>query len=824
MVSIFIDDKKLDLFGDEKITIITKSTDIENLDKVFTDSSFPFTVPATDNNNTIFQHYYDFNLNNTFNVNVRTPVYIEFNSLPYRNGTIQLESVNLRNGVPQSYKITFYGGLKQLTEIFGDDSISELDYTTIGGTYSKVYSTLSDHDFIWNDFNWYSTLYNDNLYSDIITPLILMTNRDIQLGGGGSPNSDITISDNAIKSSETRSAIRLIKIIEGIQLKYGITFSDGFFKSAHFSNLFLWLNNTKEFNYERYDYEVVGVFSGTNTDTNFTYDSPYLNCTRRLIGDHISQQTYTYYLDFRWGVTIPSGYENVPYDIEIVDEDGFVLKTYENNLGSNYFTMYYESNGYEDTPTETRREEVKMRVKPKGTIIMDIDTTVKYYRINYLETNIDWYVNVSNSTNITLNQYFRVDKNITDMKVVEFLQSIMKMFKLVIKPISSTDFFIDTIDVYSKFGDTLNITEYVDTSNIEIEKPTIYSNIDFKYEKSDNILQKKYRQTFDPFNDEIGYGDLSADYEISDKKELKVELPFEIMLFENLNVIGTSSVVGTSSVDEWSNLVIGLSSELDEETNEITERKSKPILFYNNGIVDNIDTPIQVVFDVGTASSYPTSLVYTHLVGNSNDEILNQVSNTITWGAEIDPFHKEVIEDSLYQKYWSNWMESIYSIKQRKIKLTSYLPPILIQKLSLDDRLIIGDNRYRINDYKSDITTGKVDFTLYNDIFKSETVSNIIYPTIINTNCGSKYYGINLNVDSDIEWTVSKTSDGYGTDWIDIITESGSGSGEVTIKVNTKLTQSSPTVFDNRSMYIDISIDGTLHQVLINQRGLPDPT
>jgi hypothetical protein len=89
MVSIFIEGEKLDLFGDEKISIVSKSTDIENLEKIFTDFSQPFSVPSSPNNDRIFKHYYNLNIDNGLNVNIRNSGYIEYFTLPFRYGTVQ---------------------------------------------------------------------------------------------------------------------------------------------------------------------------------------------------------------------------------------------------------------------------------------------------------------------------------------------------------------------------------------------------------------------------------------------------------------------------------------------------------------------------------------------------------------------------------------------------------------------------------------------------------------------------------------------------------------------------------------------------------------
>ena len=59
MIAIYIGDRRLDLFKDENIKLTSALNDIEKLSNVFNDFTQSFTVPATANNNEIFQFYYD---------------------------------------------------------------------------------------------------------------------------------------------------------------------------------------------------------------------------------------------------------------------------------------------------------------------------------------------------------------------------------------------------------------------------------------------------------------------------------------------------------------------------------------------------------------------------------------------------------------------------------------------------------------------------------------------------------------------------------------------------------------------------------------------
>jgi hypothetical protein len=137
------------------------------------------------------------------------------------------------------------------------------------------------------------------------------------------------------------------------------------------------------------------------------------------------------------------------------------------------------------------------------------------------------------------------------------------------------------------------------------------------------------------------------------------------MLFERLEIQAPSL-----SADTITNWYIGQSISTSDEVS-FNKNNSKPILFFNNGLMKNTSLPIKLKF--GTEPIVDITRAY--ICGNTNDELIDQVTDTINWNSEIDPWHNSIVANSLYFNYWRNWIESIYNLKQRKISLTAYLPP-----------------------------------------------------------------------------------------------------------------------------------------------------
>ncbi len=222
-VQLYIKGQKIDLFEDEKISINLSVKNINDLSKVLTDFTQSFNVPATKNNNAVFEHWYNADIDGTFNVNIRVEAYLEVNSLPFRYGSVQLDSAKLKDGLPYSYSCTFYGAGVSLSDLFGEDELKDLD-------------SLSSFDHDYNYTNVITAMTEDNLFNgDVYYPMInAFDEMSLQTGNAR----DLENVNNTILFREFKPALRNIRIIEAIETKYGITLSKDFFDRSVFYNSF----------------------------------------------------------------------------------------------------------------------------------------------------------------------------------------------------------------------------------------------------------------------------------------------------------------------------------------------------------------------------------------------------------------------------------------------------------------------------------------------------------------------------------------------------------------------------------------------------------
>ena len=210
--------QQMEMFSDETITITSKIQDVRDIYKVFTDFTQPFTVPASKENNKVFQHWYNYDIDEGFDNRIKKDALLELDYSPYKRGKIQLQSVNLKDNKPFSYTVVFYGNTVELGTLMGDDQLKTLLY--LDDNYN--------HDY--NATNVRLAVRNGLFSQSIIYPLISHTKRfyydssnSIPQFSGNLHHNTTNPSDNqGLSWLDVKPAVKCLSIIEAIEDKYNI--------------------------------------------------------------------------------------------------------------------------------------------------------------------------------------------------------------------------------------------------------------------------------------------------------------------------------------------------------------------------------------------------------------------------------------------------------------------------------------------------------------------------------------------------------------------------------------------------------------------------
>lgn len=638
--------KRLELFKDENISITSSVQDINDISKIFTDFSQSFTVPASDHNNAIFKHWYDNSIDNGFDARLRINAYIELDTIPFRSGKIQLEKAQYKNGVIDNYQLTFIGSLVSLKDKF-------------------IGKQLKDIDFSQYDFAYSGTVVKNRVTTsgnlDIKFPLI--TSKNVwQYGGGGAAVTNWDISNNAtpIYTSDLFPAMKVSSIFDAIAMNLGISFDPDstFLTDSRFTRAFLWLKNTDLFEQK---FKVTKINFQTNTSTTgtqgmFNVFTDTLTYTKPIAPAYLSQSNITF--------TFTSS--GIP----------FTFYVYRNGVKLNEQSYV----------TQTSPMYLEAPLGESGAYTFHISATspVTYTSVYYFETKVGATtisdVTVTQSTSQTTQTILDVASYMPDISLEEFFTGILRMFNLTCYSVEDSVYKIEQLEDWYNAGEIKDISKYVITDNIDIEKSKTYKRIKFNYQPSECFLNKQY---LGAANHE--YGDLNYELE-NDGEEYTIQLPFENLLFQKFS--GNDLQIGYS-------LKVGFDNYIP-----------KPVILYEYGTLTSAS------FKINDGSSTTTASAYNVFGQDTN---ISSVNWTLNFGAEQSTFTNDIETNTLYANYYADYINNIFNIKARIVKVKAIMPVPVLSALKLNDRVVIRDKRYTINSFTTDLTTGEVSLDLLND-------------------------------------------------------------------------------------------------------------
>jgi len=276
------------------------------------------------------------------------------------------------------------------------------------------------------------------------------------------------------------------------------------------------------------------------------------------------------------------------------------------------------------------------------------------------------------------------------IKVIDFFNGIIKMFNLTVVPLSPTAFNVQTLDDWYAAGEVKDFTTYADMKQETIIRPKLDKVIDFSYKEPKTILQNNFNGT-----NAVFYGDLEHENNY-DGGTMNIKLPFENVLLSKIS----------NELNEITDVSVG--TILDKELNATA---IAPFIFYfaGNRTLDN---------DIGFVNDSGTKIAVTSYNVASQENGLTDlaITNSLNWGAEISSYTLTTQTASLFSVYWDDYISDLYDIRRREVKWEAYLPSGVMSKLQLNDKLVINNRRYVINQMDMNLISGKVNFSLLNDL------------------------------------------------------------------------------------------------------------
>ena len=89
-------------------------------------------------------------------------------------------------------------------------------------------------------------------------------------------------------------------------------------------------------------------------------------------------------------------------------------------------------------------------------------------------------------------------------------------------------------------------------------------------------------------------------------------------------------------------------------------------------------------------------------------------TQTLLYSAEVDTYSKNLMEESLFENYYKEYIQDVFNEKRRMTKVKAFLPLRILLKYTLADTFIIAGKKYKINSITTNLQTGESDRELLN--------------------------------------------------------------------------------------------------------------
>jgi hypothetical protein len=715
-LQLYIGTDRVDLFKDETVSLTQTIQNVKDIAKVFTEFTQTFAVPASKENNIIFQHYYNFDIDFGFDARNKADARLELNDLPFKNGKIKLNSVDLKNNVAHTYHITFFGNTVNLKDVLGDDLLSSLAALDDN---SQVYAYQDIVDILQG----FPTGNNN-----IVVPLITHTNRLIYNAGSHttydpeattnniSHHGTGTQNQNGVDWKQFKYALRVQTIIDAIETKYtvangygsDIVFSDDFFNDTtneEFDDLFMWLHrkkgNVETPSFGDASWTLVTELGTETPSGDYDVMTPVANVINGQLTIDTSNGDYsldTPQVDLLFTPTNLL----LAYDVRVTETNTGTTVTQNGIVGQ--YPFYTNEQLADGTYTIEIRSDVLVQFGSGG-IKWTLDAEERDDEQQSLNGSVVFENALTFGTSAVFE--FNITQQIPKIKIIDFLSGMFKMFNLTAFVNDVGTIVVRTLDSYYAAGSQtpINIDKYLDTKTSKVEVALPFKEINFSYKGLGTLFAKQFEQIWNS-----GWG--SESYKLNNRiydaptENYKVELPFEHMQYERLYDINPSGT-GASTTVQYGYFV----------DDNFEPYYGEPLLFYpilNNGTSIRIrdydtgaapdDITRYFIPSNSLALSCPTSKVNIHFQNEYNEYTVREVG---------DP---ACFTDTLFETKYKTYIQDVFNEKRRLIKVTAYLPMKVYYDLELNDLIELGQDSYKINSLKTDLTTGKTELELLNTI------------------------------------------------------------------------------------------------------------
>ena len=670
----------IDLYDHAPVNLNYQFSDVTEINKAKGSYSQTFRVPATKSNTDFFGRIDNPTQQPSSNFSVKKKIRasLSYSSIPLMNGYVQVKNMFVQKKDFADIELIFFGETLDLVRSLQEEKIADLDTSTL------------DHDL--NITNLQNSWVGSGAF-----PLDGTIRYGIMDKGQNWSEADGTLtpfgttSATALNQSDYTPFISAKWLIDNIISTAGFTYSSDFFDTADFAKVFLPAYNGSLVPRSS-DNDAEAQVCGVNIAANVSL--PVGSFVLVPFVDSFGGYDYSN----NWSNVVTEHSYTAPYNCIITCTLNLVLTQTAGNfrIVRNTTTII----GYASTSlTSTTVNKTFTFTLEAGDFIHIIGESTTAGNFLVAPTASGWgggassFFRVDSVTEPFSGQEVNMSLNFPDLKQIDFLTSIQKMFNLVFVPDNNKPkhLIIEPYQDYISAGTQKDWTNKVDFNKDVVIRPTtdIQKNV---YEWTNDVGQDFLNVAIQASNDRT-YGRYKVEDTNNDfaTGELVLKTAFSPYV---LSYIPSTEVAIYRCID-------GGGGGVQKPKAHLTYWCGLTLLYGTTWIYNDSVVPVSTTF-------FPVFSNYSATFPSVADNDLNFGYEIAFVDVQAHPLN------TLYYKYWMSYVNELYSADSRLLSAYIKLTRADIQDFEFSDRIFIKDTYYRILKISNyDASTGgvvKVDF------------------------------------------------------------------------------------------------------------------
>jgi hypothetical protein len=670
MLRLTIEGNEIELYENEPINLSYQFSNLQEINASASSFSQTFRVPLTKKNQEYFGAVNEFGLITTWDPKTKASAELTSSTIPIMRGFIQVKGVYVQKGKYADVEIVFFGETANLSRDIGNGMLTDLDLSTY------------EHDLNATNLeaSWVGTLFNG------------VIRYGLPDKGQNWTNENIWSASNPLEHGDFTPYFRASKLLEEILTDAGYTMESDFFDGAtgfeEIPDLYLLMNrgNRTPIGLQTpqtatilvgYQTDESGLFGNTFSNfPSFSQSSPFYDTGNNFTGVNYTPPFRAYYT-FRINIYGRLSHSSNNISIRLAKQFSTSIFDAINNMPSAIFDDVTHS--FLTPPILlSPADNVSLQYKnhdSSHTLAVDGDGSIS--------PESTWW-EIVEITDPTSDQEVDVAANMPEMKQIDFVSGLQKMFNLVFIPDRNNvkKLYIEPLNTYISSGTSKDWTNKIDLSK------------DIQIQPTTDLQARRYDWTYSPGKDLVN--DIVQSNADRTYGRYRVDDPGNDFASGNKEIKTPFAPFVASLIPETGWIVHRMLLNTDNE--EKTLQNPKPRIAFWNGLVDSAYWNFG---NAGVQTQFPTFTGY-----STSPNALEVDDESLLYGTERPFYHVTGTPlNNLYYKYWRPFVNELYSSDARKLTAFFRLTRSELATFEFSDKIYLKDTYWRILSISYDATS-----------------------------------------------------------------------------------------------------------------------